>query len=105
MLLTYPLRGGSNTVWNVLAEPTPGATAIQIGTIEMTGSFVKSLWGDTRMFFRHQAYGEDLDHITTNRRDWIHFTEDDEWEDSGNEISDLPTNRADADDVIQAGLD
>ena len=64
-LLTVPLRNDAdgtpnNTVWNVMAQSQPGATEELIGTIEITSSFVPSLWGDTQMFFRHDNYSVDL---------------------------------------------
>jgi len=101
-LLTYPLRQGDNTVWNVYAEPTPGADWLRVGRIEATGSFVRNLWSDQRLFFKHQNYIEDLRLVDPDdRADWFTFAELEQWGDK--RIEKLPRGRDDAREVIDTG--
>lgn len=54
-----------------LDEPEElGGTEIQIGHIETTSKVVQSMYGDTRLFFRHQRFEEDLA-VRPHWREWV----------------------------------
>ena len=107
-LLTVPLRTNAdgtadNTVWNVMAQSQPGATEELIGTIEITSSFISSLWADTQMFFKHEDFRLDLDGLERRtRRSWTPFENNlPDWDNTT--IESLPTSREDAEEVVQIG--
>lgn len=56
-------------LYKVYAKNTPKATTVedwfQIGEIKSTSTFVKSLWGDERLFFQHQALYHDLRELSS----------------------------------------
>jgi len=62
-------------LFDVMALPEPkelGGVEKQIGTIVTTSEMVTSIYGDTRLFFRHQRFEEDL----AARPEWRPFVED-----------------------------
>lgn len=51
------------TLFDVFAQDKPeelGGEEIQIGEIILTSKLVTSTWGDTKLFFRHVRFEEDL---------------------------------------------
>ena len=56
-------------LFDVFAQEVPdeyGGFLYQIGTIELTSEVVTSMYGDTRLFFRHVRFEEDV----TARPEW-----------------------------------
>ena len=44
-----------------LDKPTEmGGKSVQIGALQLDGSFTKSKWGDEQLFFRHQKENDDI---------------------------------------------
>lgn len=47
-------------IYEVYAKDTPGAHPIKIGDIQLVTRFTKSVYGDTKLFFKHTTFDEDI---------------------------------------------
>ena len=71
--LTHYVKEGSK-LYKVLAQNEPtelGGEEWHIGDIITTSPMVTSLWGDTRLFFRHVRFEEDIE----ARPEWEYYVE------------------------------
>ncbi len=56
------VKEGSN-LFNVYALDNPieaGGVETFLGTLQLENQMTRSSWGDTHLFFRHQAFDEDV---------------------------------------------
>lgn len=62
-LSTIPFDGEAVTLFTAWAreEPdTPDDEMEMIGEVQLTGPLTRSVFGDERLFFRHEAFNRDL---------------------------------------------
>ena len=57
------------TVYGMSAPEELGGTEMEIGSINSTSQFTSSLWGDDKIYFRHQRMAEDLKY----HPEWDHY--------------------------------
>lgn len=56
-LATLPV---GTEVYEVWAKETPGAHPVEIGSLQLTSRFTESNYGDTKLFFKHTTFDEDI---------------------------------------------